>query len=142
MSNFSFSHSVFYPFGELCAISIKFEIVVCKLFPFGTVLNLLFGKGSSWHKDSHAHTPSLWISSDSLFIVHMSKGLFSLPQAVSPHFLNYDTAYFITCNISLTAFGCEVMKQDGHDGLVLLHWLLTLSQKSPGFLSVCITSLL
>ena len=27
--NFSFSHSVFYPFGELSAIFIKFEIVVC-----------------------------------------------------------------------------------------------------------------
>ena len=32
ISNFSFSHSVFYPFGELSAIFIKFEIVVCKLF--------------------------------------------------------------------------------------------------------------
>ena len=29
-SNFSFSHSFFYPFGELSAIFIKFEIVVCK----------------------------------------------------------------------------------------------------------------
>ena len=28
-SNFSFSHSVFYPFGELPAIFFKFEIVVC-----------------------------------------------------------------------------------------------------------------
>ena len=31
-SNFSFSHSVFHPFGELSAIFIKFETVVCKLF--------------------------------------------------------------------------------------------------------------
>ena len=31
-SNFSFSHSVFYPYGELSAIFIKLEIVVCKLF--------------------------------------------------------------------------------------------------------------
>ena len=31
-SNFSFPHSVFYPFGELSAISFKSEIVVCKLF--------------------------------------------------------------------------------------------------------------
>ena len=31
-SNFSFSHSVFYPFGELSAIYVKLEIVVCKLF--------------------------------------------------------------------------------------------------------------
>ena len=36
-SNFSFSHSVFYPFGELSAILIKFDIVVCKLIEFGRV---------------------------------------------------------------------------------------------------------
>ena len=36
-SNFSFSHSVFYCFGELSAIFIKFEIVFCKLFQFGRV---------------------------------------------------------------------------------------------------------
>ena len=33
-SNFSFSHGVFYPFGELSAIFIKYEIVICKLFQF------------------------------------------------------------------------------------------------------------
>ena len=37
MSNFSFSHSVFYPFGQLSAIFIKFEIVVFKLFQFERV---------------------------------------------------------------------------------------------------------
>ena len=31
-SNFSFSDSVFYPFGKISAIFIKSEIVVCKLF--------------------------------------------------------------------------------------------------------------
>ena len=36
-SNFSCSHNVFYPFGELSAIFITFEIVVCKLFEFGRV---------------------------------------------------------------------------------------------------------
>ena len=36
-SNFSFSNSIFYPFGELSVIFIKFEIVVCKLFQFGRV---------------------------------------------------------------------------------------------------------
>ena len=36
-SNFSFSHSVFYRFGELSSMFIKFEIVVCKLFQFGRV---------------------------------------------------------------------------------------------------------
>ena len=34
---FLLSHSVFYPFGELCAIFVKFEIVVFKLFQFGRV---------------------------------------------------------------------------------------------------------
>ena len=43
-SNFSFSHSVFYLFGKLSAIFIRFKIVVCKLFQFGRVLNLSFGK--------------------------------------------------------------------------------------------------
>ena len=42
-SNFSFSHSVF-PFRELPGIFIKFKIVVCKLFQFGTEI-LPFGKG-------------------------------------------------------------------------------------------------
>ena len=36
-SNFSFSHSVFYPFVQLSTIFIKSEIVVCKLFQFGRV---------------------------------------------------------------------------------------------------------
>ena len=40
-SNFSFSHNVFYPSGELSAIFIKFEIVVCTLFQFRRVS---FGK--------------------------------------------------------------------------------------------------
>ena len=44
-SNFSFSHSVFYPFGKLSIIFIKLKIVVCKLFQFERVYNLSFGKG-------------------------------------------------------------------------------------------------
>ena len=44
-SNFSFSHSVFYPFRELYIFFIKFEIVFCKLSQFGRVQNLWFGKG-------------------------------------------------------------------------------------------------
>ena len=37
MSNFSFSRSVFYQFGELSAIFIKLKMVVCKLFEFGRI---------------------------------------------------------------------------------------------------------
>ena len=44
-SNFSFSNSVFYLLGELPAFFNKFEIVVCRLFQFGRVKNLPFGKG-------------------------------------------------------------------------------------------------
>ena len=40
-SNFSFSRSVFYPFGQLSAIFIKFEIVVCKLFHCGKSLKFV-----------------------------------------------------------------------------------------------------
>ena len=36
-SNFSFTHSVFYPFRELSAIFIKFKIVVYRLFRFKPV---------------------------------------------------------------------------------------------------------
>ena len=36
-SNSSFSHNVFYPFGELTAIFMKYEIVLCQLFEFGRV---------------------------------------------------------------------------------------------------------
>ena len=43
-SNFSFSYSVFYPLEEVSAIFIKFVIVVSKLFQFGRVLILSFGK--------------------------------------------------------------------------------------------------
>ena len=44
-SIFSFSHTVFYPFGGLSTIFIKYDIVVCKLFQFGRVEKLSFGKG-------------------------------------------------------------------------------------------------
>ena len=37
MNNFSFSYSVFYAFRERNAIFIQFEIVVFKLFQFGSV---------------------------------------------------------------------------------------------------------
>ena len=36
-SKFSFSHSVFYTFGRLSTIFLKFKILVCKLFQFGRV---------------------------------------------------------------------------------------------------------
>ena len=42
-SNFSFSHSVFYPFRQLSSIFVKFEIVVCKLFQFGKICRLVMG---------------------------------------------------------------------------------------------------
>ena len=44
-SNFSFSRSVFYLFGELAAIFIKSKIVLCQSFEYGRVKYLSFGKG-------------------------------------------------------------------------------------------------
>ena len=49
MSNFSFSHIVFYPFGELSAIFIKFKIVVCKLFWFGSLKFVLWERVKKMH---------------------------------------------------------------------------------------------
>ena len=46
-SNFSFSHSVSYPFGELCVIFIKFKIIVNKPFQFGGSKIRRLGKGQS-----------------------------------------------------------------------------------------------
>ena len=45
MSNFSFSHSVFYTFGILSAFFSKSKTVICKRLYFGRVQNLSFGKG-------------------------------------------------------------------------------------------------
>ena len=36
-SNFAFSYSIFYLFGELSAIFINFRIIVCKLFQFESI---------------------------------------------------------------------------------------------------------
>ena len=47
MSNFSFSHRVLYPFRELLAIFIKFEIVVSKLLSFEESKICRCGKGLS-----------------------------------------------------------------------------------------------
>ena len=44
-TNFSFSHSVFHPFGELSATIIQFEIGVYKLFQSRRVEDLSLGKG-------------------------------------------------------------------------------------------------
>ena len=48
ISNFFFSHSVFYPFGELSVIFIELKIVVCKLFQFGRVKFVVW-KGLSFN---------------------------------------------------------------------------------------------
>ena len=47
--NFSFSHSVFYPFGELSVIFVRLKIVFCTLLQVGRVQNLSFGKGLIFH---------------------------------------------------------------------------------------------
>ena len=47
-SNFSFLHSVFYPFGKLFAIFINFEIVVFKLFQFGSLKFVVWERLKLW----------------------------------------------------------------------------------------------
>ena len=78
-SNFSFSHSVFYPYGELSTIFIKLEIVV---FQFGRVKNLSFGKGLYQGTKfcaclylTHSHTLlSFYILLENAFEKNMGKG--------------------------------------------------------------------
>ena len=43
--NFSFFHSILYPFRVLSTIFIEVDIVLCNFLKFGRVLNLSFGKG-------------------------------------------------------------------------------------------------
>ena len=66
MSNISFSHSVFYLYGELSTIYMKIKIVVCKLSQFGRVQYLLFGKGLKYQ------TTQFWtaLNSEHLQVYH------------------------------------------------------------------------
>ena len=57
-SNFSFSPLCAYK--ELSAIFIPFKIVICKLFEFGRVENLSFGKGLNWFS-LRTHACYKWI---------------------------------------------------------------------------------
>ena len=72
-SNFSFSHGVFYQFGELSSILIKFEINVCKLVQFGRVLNLLLGKGLTLSAQSKNVQEIIYGFSNSLYYNSMTK---------------------------------------------------------------------
>ena len=70
-SNFSFSHSVFYPVIELFAVFIKFRIVVCKLFQFGRVQNMLFGNGLNAFADVEIHLIRIVLTLDQLTKVRL-----------------------------------------------------------------------
>ena len=50
-SNFSFSHSVYYLYGEVSAIFIKFEIVVCKLFSVWSSLKFVVWESVNFTKE-------------------------------------------------------------------------------------------
>ena len=69
--------TVFYLFGELSAIFILFEIVVCKLFQFGGVWNLSFGKGLKLKMTTEENFPPFSsnskLSSATSFILEESK---------------------------------------------------------------------
>ena len=49
-SNFSFSHSIFYPLGELSAFFIKFEIVISKVFWVWKSLKFVVWERVKWTK--------------------------------------------------------------------------------------------
>ena len=58
-SNFSFSHSVFYPFRELFAIFIKFEIVVCKVLVWKSLKFVVWERVNT-HKICHSNKFQTW----------------------------------------------------------------------------------
>ena len=69
---FSFPPSVFYHLGELSAILIKFEIVVCKIFQFGRVKNFLFGK---WLRITESLYRRMITNLEDLIEVYSPRGL-------------------------------------------------------------------
>ena len=89
-SNFSFSRSIFYPFGELSSIFIKFKVIVCKLFQFGRVKNLLCGRGlrsllkTLWEKEKMLVT-SIFSFSHNVFYPSLNKFQF------------FSYIYFVVC---------------------------------------------
>ena len=84
MSNFSFSHSIFYLIGKLSVIFIKFEIVVSKLLQFGRLLNLSFGKGlKGGKKDDTNDIIYSFSSSEELIIYKTNKVMGKGPRKLS-----------------------------------------------------------
>ena len=79
MSSFSFSHCVFYPFGEYSTIFIQFEIGFCKLFQFGRVKNLLFGKGLKLDQTSCLTLLFSFCIPEALCVFHIFLPRFSFP---------------------------------------------------------------
>ena len=73
-SNFSFSKCVFYQFGKLSAIFIKFEIVVCKLSKFARVFNLSFWKRLRIHCGKRSNCFSQVIAFNSHYVFRVPKG--------------------------------------------------------------------
>ena len=66
-NNFSFSQSVFYPFGELCAIFIKSEIVFCNSFSSDQSKSLSLGKDLNIGILGHiVNNTSIWQSKTNL----------------------------------------------------------------------------
>ena len=88
-SNFSSSHSVFYLFGELSAIFVKFDIVVCKHFLFGRVSNLSFGKGLTHTTQCSFLTHKRYIAVENI----VRKGEIACNKVISFFFTMFFTLY-------------------------------------------------
>ena len=85
-SNSSFSHSAFNLFGELFAIFIK--LVLSKVFHFGIVENLSFGKGLTLFSTfffNYIAAPIHAFLDFSFFLTSTANNILSKPLAVFPH---------------------------------------------------------
>ena len=110
-SNFSFSHSVFYSFGELSPLFIKLEIVVFKLFSIWKSLKFVV-----WERVNlfNVLSDDAILSLSSLKLLNFAENNFILAKLVD-FFLSHNKPCF-QCNTPITNFlfsnTCEIRFHD------------------------------
>ena len=73
-SNFSFSHSVFYLFGEFSAIFRRFKIVICKVFQFRKVYFVVWERVKYPASQQTMWLLYLWSGDETNIDYHFKKG--------------------------------------------------------------------
>ena len=137
-SNFSFSHSVFYSFGELYVIFIKLKIVVCTCFEFGKVQGS--EKEIEW-------TLKAWSEKEYLGVINVT--VYSYNVLMTVEYRNHcerltrprisdgrkipGSNHLILFVVDNKRFGGRHVSAPSYTVRHFFFYLLTLSQTSPGF---------